>query len=239
MTIALTPETTEILKKASTAAITGLLLKKHGFRMRAISGIRPLDAANCRFAGPAFTLRYVPQREDLSLSADIGNPSNAMLKATQQITAGSVLVMDMMGNGTVGGVGDVLTAGFRARGVAGIVSDGGMRDVGEIAGLGMPVFCKGPAAPPSPSALMPIDIQQPISCGGVVVFPGDIIVADADGVVVIPLHVADEVGEQVAEKELMETWIRDRVTEGEGIFGLYPPNEANLDRYRIWRDSRN
>jgi regulator of RNase E activity RraA len=238
MMMTLRTETAEILKKASTAAITGLLLKKHGFRMRAIGGVRPLDPGNCRFAGPAFTLRYVPQREDLSTSGDIGNPSNAMLQATQQITAGSVLVMDMMGNGTVGGVGDVLTASFKARGVAGIVSDGGMRDVGEIAGLGMPVFCKGPAAPPSPSALMPIDIQQPISCGGVLIFPGDLIVADADGVVVVPLHVADEIGEQVAEKELMESWIRDRVTEGEGIYGLYPPNEANLKRYQTWKDSR-
>ncbi|WP_262268864.1 ribonuclease activity regulator RraA [Microvirga yunnanensis] len=231
-------ETIEILKKASTAAITGLLLKRHGFRMRAINGVRPIDLANCRFAGPAFTLRYVPQREDLSVSGDIGNPNNAMLKATQQIAVGSVLVMDMMGNGSVGGLGDVLTTSFLARGVAGIVSDGGMRDVSEIAALGMPIYCKGPAAPPSPSALMPIDIQQPIACGGVLVLPGDFIVADNDGVAVIPAHVADDVAEQVVDKELMESWIRSRVAEGEGVYGLYPPNEANLERYRQWKSSR-
>jgi regulator of RNase E activity RraA len=230
-------ETIEILKKASTAAITGLLLKKHGFRMRAISGVRPIDSGNCRFAGPAFTLRYVPQREDLSVSGDIANPDNAMLKATQQISSGSVLVMDMMGNGSVGGLGDVLTTSFQAQGVAGIVADGGMRDVSEISALGMPVYCKGPAAPPSPSALMPIDIQQPIGCGGVLVFPGDFIVADDDGVAVIPAHVADDVADQVVDKELMESWIRSRVAEGEGVFGLYPPNEANLERYRQWKSN--
>jgi regulator of RNase E activity RraA len=231
-------ETIEILKNASTAAITGLLLKKHGFRMRAISGVRPIDSRNCRFAGPAFTLRYVPQREDLSVSGDIANPNNAMLKATQQISPGSVLVMDMMGNGSVGGLGDVLTTSFQAQGVAGIVADGGMRDVGEISQLGMPVYCKGPAAPPSPSALIPIDIQQPIACGGVLVFPGDFIVADDDGVAVIPAHVADDVADQVVDKELMESWIRSRVAEGEGVFGLYPPNEANLEKYREWKRNR-
>jgi len=229
-------ETTEILKKASTAAITGLLLKKYSLRMRAISGVRPIDPDNCRFAGPAFTLRYVPQREDLSMTSDIGNPDNAMLKATQQISAGSVFVMDMMGNGSVGGLGDVLTTSFLARGVVGIVADGGMRDVSEIRSLGMPIHCKGPAAPPSPSALMPIDIQQPIGCGCVLVLPGDFIVADNDGVAVIPAHLADEVAEQVVDKEAMETWIRNRVAEGEGVYGLYPPNEANRERYQRWKE---
>jgi regulator of RNase E activity RraA len=232
---ATSPETIELLKRVPTAAITGLLLKKYGLRMRAIEGVRPIDPAKCRFVGPAFTLRYVPQREDLSLAVDIGNPSNAMLRATQQIQAGSVFVMDMCGNGAVGGLGDVLTTRMLVRGVVGVVADGGMRDVSEIRQLGMPTFCKGPAAPASPSALIPIDIQQPIGCGGVLVMPGDIMVGDEDGVAVIPAHLADEVAEQGVAKETLDGWVRDRVAEGGDIFGLYPPNEANLERFRAWK----
>lgn len=229
------PEVIELLKQVPTAPITGLLLKKYGLRMRAIPGISPIDPAKCHFVGPAFTLRYVPMREDLALALDIGNPENAMLQATQQIPAGSVLVMDMCGNGAVGGLGDVLTTRMMVRGVTGIVADGGMRDVAEIRAMGMPTYCKGPAAPAGPSALIPIAIQQPIGCGGVLIFPGDIIVADEDGVAVIPVHLAEDVARQALEKEALDGWIRKRVAEGGDIFGLYPPNEANLERFRAWK----
>ncbi|TCR64056.1 ribonuclease activity regulator RraA [Bosea sp. BK604] len=232
---ACSPETIELLKKVPTAAITGLLLKKYGLRMRAIPGISAIDPANCRFVGPAFTLRYVPMREDLALAIDIGNPANAMLQATQQIPAGSVFVMDMCGNGAVGGLGDVLTTRMQVRGVVGVVADGGMRDVAEIRTLGMPTYCKGPAAPASPSALIPIAIQQPIGCGGVLIYPGDIIVADEDGVAVIPVHLAEEVAKQAIEKEALDGWVRERVAEGGDILGLYPPNEANLEKFRAWK----
>ena len=229
------PEVIELLKQVPTAPITGLLLKKYGLRMRAIPGISPIDPAKCRFVGPAFTLRYVPMREDVALALDIGNPENAMQQATQQIPAGSVFVMDMCGNGAVGGLGDVLTTRMMVRGVAGIVADGGMRDVAEIRAMGMPTYCKGPAAPASPSALIPIAIQQPIGCGGVLVFPGDIIVADEDGVAVVPAHLAEEVARQALEKEALDGWVRKRGAEGGDILGLYPPNEANLERFRAWK----
>ena len=236
---ACSPETIQLLARVPTAVVTGLLLKKHGLRMRAIPEIRPIDPARCRFVGPAFTLRYVPMREDIALAVDIGNPANAMLQATQQIPTGSVFVMDMCGIGSVGGLGDVLTTRMQVRGVVGVVADGGMRDVSEIRALGMPTFCKGPAAPASPSALIPIAIQQPIGCGGVLVFPGDIMVGDEDGVAVIPAHLADEIAQMGVEKEALDGWVRERVAEGGDILGLYPPNESNLEKFRAWQATRN
>jgi regulator of RNase E activity RraA len=226
------------LKRVPTAVITGLLFKKYGLRFRAIPGIAPLDAGNCRFVGPAYTLRYVPQREDLNASSDIANPASPMLRATDEIPKGAVFVLDMLCNGYVGGLGDVMTTRLISRGVAGVVADGGMRDVREIRALGLPVFCKGPAAPPSPVGLMPADIQVPISCGGIVVFPGDILVGDEDGVAVIPAHLAAEVAAQGIEKELLDGWVRAEVEKGQGIFGLYPPNAENLERFHAWRKTQ-
>jgi regulator of RNase E activity RraA len=135
----------------------------------------------------------------------------------------------------VGGLGDVLTTRMQVRGVVGVVADGGMRDVSEIRALGMPTFCSGPAAPASPSALIPMAIQQPIGCGGVLVFPGDIMVGDEDGVAVIPAHLAEDVAKTGIEKEALDGWVRERVAEGGDILGLYPPNEANLEKFRAWK----
>ena len=232
--IKVSADTIAMLRNISTAAITGYLLKVHGLRMRAIANIRPIDRTNCRFVGPAFTLRYVPQREDLNASTDTGSPDSVMVKAMEQIPAGAVFVMDMQRDASVGGLGDVLTTRLLKAGVAGIVADGGMRDVQGIRDLGMPTFCAGPAAPASPSALMVIGLQEVIGCGGVVVFPGDIMVADEDGVAVVPAHLAEQVATAGVEKERMDGWIQARVAEGEGIRGLYPPNAANLQRYKDW-----
>jgi len=227
-------KTLDLLKQVPSATVSGILYKKYGMRSRAISNIRPLRDDNCRFAGPAFTIRYVPQREDLNVATDLGNPNSVMLKATEQIAPGDVFVMDMQGNGTVGGIGDVITACLIERGIAGVVADGGMRDVRELRTMGLPIFCAGPAAPPSPVSLMAIDLQLPISCGGTVVFPGDYIVADEDGAVVIPAHLVAEVVEQAAEKERLDAWVRAKVEQGGGIRGRYPPDEAHLEMYRAW-----
>jgi regulator of RNase E activity RraA len=227
-------KTLDLLKQVPSATVSGILYKKYGMRSRAISNVRPLKDDNCRFAGPAFTLRYVPQREDLNAATDLGNPNSVMLKATEEIAPRDVFVMDMQGNSAVGGIGDVLTACLIERGIAGVVADGGMRDVKELRMMGLPIFCAGPAAPPSPVSLMAIDIQLPISCGGTVVFPGDFIVADEDGVVVIPSHLVTEVVEQALEKERLDAWVRRKVEEGGGIRGRYPPDEAHLAMYRAW-----
>lgn len=140
-------ELARLFAQIPTAAITGQLYKKYGMRTRAIGGVQPLDGANCRFVGPAFTMRYVPQREDLNASADLGSPTSIVLKATEQIVAGDVLVMDMQGDSYVGGLGDVLVTGFIGRGVAGLVADGGMRDVRELRAMSSRFSA---AAPPLP-----------------------------------------------------------------------------------------
>lgn len=220
------------LRQATTAAITGQLYKVHGLRYPAVQGIVPLDRDNCRFAGPAYTIRYVPQREDLNAATDLGSKDSKVTRALEEIPEGAVLVLDMQRNGMVGALGDVLVSQLIYRGVRGIVADGGMRDVAQIRALGLPVYCAGPAAPPYPAGLMPADIQCLIGCGGVAVFPGDFMVADEDGVAVIPAHLAAEVAEAALKKEAQDAWTQRQVAAGSGIRGYYPPSEATLARYR-------
>ncbi|NJO36344.1 MAG: ribonuclease activity regulator RraA [Rhizobiales bacterium] len=222
----------ERLREAPTAAITGHLFKKHGMRMRWIQGVRPLDAGNCRFAGPAYTLRYVPQREDLWASTDLGASDSKVLRVMEEIPAGAVLVLDMYRETSVGALGDVLVSQLICRGVAGIVADGGMRDVRQISQLGLPVHCSGPASPPSPAGLMPVDVQGIVGCGGVAVVPGDFVVADEDGVVVIPAELAADVAEGALQKEAQDAWIQKQVAAGCGVRGYYPPSDDTLARYR-------
>jgi regulator of RNase E activity RraA len=220
------------LHEVPTAATTGRLFKMHGMRMRWIQGVRPLDAGNCRFAGPAYTLRYVPQREDLWASTDLGASDSKVLKVMEDIPAGAVLVVDMYRDASVGALGDVLVSQLIYRGVAGIVADGGMRDVQQIRQLGLPVYCSGPASPPSPAGLIPVDVQGIIGCGGAAVVPGDFIVADDDGVVVIPAELAADVAEGAQQKEAQDAWIQKQVAAGSGVRGCYPPNDETLARYR-------
>jgi len=203
--------------------------------MRSITGISPLSTTLCRFVGPAFTMRYVPQPEDLNVSADLGSSTSVVLATTEAIARGDVLVLDMQRDGSVGAIGDVLATRFIDCGVVGVVADGGMRDVRELRDMDLPVFCAGAAAPPSPATLMAIASQQPIGCGGVVVFPGALIVADEDGGGGVPAHPARETAEQASEKEKQDTWTRRKVPEGGGIRGRYPPVAAHLEMYQRWR----
>jgi regulator of RNase E activity RraA len=223
------------LGAVSTAAISGQLYKKYGMRSRAVMDVAPLNSANCRFCGPAYTIRYVPQREDLNVETDLGNPNSIVLKAIEGIAPGSVLVMDMQQNRYVGGLGDVLVSGLITRGVAAIVSDGGMRDVRDIRDMALPIFCAGAAAPPSPVGLMPAGVQEMIGCGGVVVLPGDFVVGDEDGVMVVPAHLADDVATQGAEKERLDAWLRSKVEKDGGVRGRYPPDATHMDMYNAWK----
>lgn len=225
-------EISEALKKVPTAGISGHLYKKNGLRTRCLSGVRPLDGDKCSFAGPAYTLRFVPQREDLNFTTDLATKDSPALKAMQEIPEGAVLIIDMQGNSSVGALGDVLVTNLMVRGVVGVVADGGMRDTKEIKKLGLPVHCSGPAAPPFPSGLMPADVQCVIGCGGVSVFPGDFVVADEDGVVIVPAELAREVAEEAAAKELQDAWSQEQVAGGSGVWGTYPPNEEAIARFK-------
>jgi regulator of RNase E activity RraA len=222
------------LAPATAATVTTLLLKIHGLRNTAVRGLRANDAAACRFAGPAVTLRYLPVRDDMLASQSLANPEALMHRVLDRLGPGDVLVIDGMGREDAGILGDVICARLKVLGVAGVVCDGAMRDVVEIARLGLPMFCRGATPPPSFVQLMLQDLDVPIACGGVTVFPGDAVIADEDGVAICPAHLAEAILPAAAEQDRIERYIRERVLKGERLKGLYPPNPATNAAYRAW-----
>lgn len=232
----LDPQIRDALLSVGTAVLTSQLLKR-GFRNTFIAGVAPANPRCVRMVGPAYTLRFIPMREDLAGSGSVANPAHPQRAAIEQMPPGHVLVIDALGQSKSGSLGDILAARLLQRGVAGVVSDGAMRDAAELRALNLPIFCAGFAAPPSFTRMMAADNGRPIGCGGVAVFPGDIIAADADGVVVIPRHLAAEVARDGAEQERVERFARRRVDRGASIVGVYPPNEATMADYRRWVDA--
>ena len=220
------------LAAVGTNTLAGLMIKIGGMRSRTILGARPLNRANCRFAGPAFTLRNVPVREDLTDRASIVSRKSHLHGTVDRIPAGSVLVIDMRGDNTCGGLGDIMVAALAARGVAGLVTDGAMRDGEAIAAGKLPVFCNGIAPAPSNRALFAAGVEEVIGCGGVMVEPGDIVVADPDGVVVVPLHLAAQLAAEGREIEAVEAWIKAQIEAGAPAASLYPPNDEIVARFR-------
>jgi regulator of RNase E activity RraA len=224
----------EEILEVSSATAAGLLIKLGNMRTRVIQGARPLNPAQGRFAGRAFTVRFVPVREDLADRASVANPGNPHYGTIDRIPAGSVVVMDMMGDTTAGGLGDVMVARLKASGVVALVTDGGMRDGGALSRMDFPVYCAGVAPAPSMRALMAVDVQTPIACGGVMVMPGDVVLGDEDGVVVIPDHLIAEVARTGALQEKVEAWAKRQIEAGAPHVGLYPPTPESLERYRAW-----
>ena len=223
----------EILKGVSTATITTVLLKK-GLRNIWMRGTRPLKPGQARIVGPAFTLRFVPAREDLATPASWASPISTRA-AIEDMPAGSVVVADAMGVQDAGIFGDILCARMVKRGVSALVTDGVMRDLEGVLGTGLPVWCNGYAAPPSVAGLTFVAWQQPIGCGGVAVFPDDVIVVDQDGAVVIPQALLAAVLAEGPEQERMEAWIMAEVDKGVPLPGLYPMNEQTKLRYQASR----
>jgi regulator of RNase E activity RraA len=219
----------EVLRGVSTATITTVLLKK-GLRNVWLRGARPLRPSEARLVGPAFTLRFVPAREDLATPESWSSPRSTRA-AIEAMPEGAVAVVDAMGVTDAGIFGDLLCARIKKRGVAGLVTDGVVRDVDGVLGTGLPVWCRGQAAPPSVAALTFVNWQEPIGCGGVAVFPEDVMVADADGAVVIPRALVDEVVAAAPEQERLENWIMREIENGVPLPGLYPPNAATKARY--------
>jgi regulator of RNase E activity RraA len=230
--IELAPNTLELLQHVSTDTITGLLMR-HGMRTRAVRSVHPVNQERCRFIGPAYTVRYVPIREDFTDRASPVSPGSRLHGKLDQIPSGSVVMLDMGGDETSGAIGDVIAARFVALGVAGVVADGGMRDVSVIAGMKLPVWCKAAAPPPSPRSLLAVGTQETIGCGGVMVEPNDIVVADANGIAVIPRHLADDIARHGVEHEDVEVWIKTQIERGAPLSGLYPPTEDVMVKYRL------
>ena len=225
----LDPTAVATLSRVTTATITTILLKK-GLRNVWMRGTRPLSPGHPRIVGPAFTLRFVPAREDLATPASWSNPISTR-SAIEAMPPGCVAVVDAMGITDAGIFGDILCARMAKRGVDALVTDGVVRDVAGVRGTGLPVWCQGTAAPPSVAGLTFVAWDQPIGCGGVAVFPNDVVVVDDDGAVLIPAAILGQVVADAIEQERLEEWIMGEVAHGAALPGLYPPNAENLARY--------
>jgi regulator of RNase E activity RraA len=220
------------LSGISTATITSVLLKK-GLRNVWLRGTKPLRPRQNRVAGPAFTLRFIPSREDLATPESWSLPRSTRA-AIEAMPPGCIAVVDALGIADAGIFGDILCERMKVRGIAGLVTDGVVRDVAGVLATDLPVWCDGAAAPPSIAGLTFVNWQEPIGCGGVAVFPDDAIVADEDGAVVIPNALLTDVVEAAAEQEKLETWILGEVQSGAPLPGLYPPNAENKARYEAF-----
>ena len=223
----------DILSGISTATITTVLLKK-GLRNVWLRGAFPKQPGQKRVVGPAFTLRFVPAREDLATPASWASPISTRT-AIEAMEEGVIAVADANGVTDAGIFGDILCARMAYRKVGALITDGVMRDMEGVLATGLPVWCVGAAAPASVAGLTFINWQEPIGCGGVAIFPGDTIVADGDGAVVIPQAMLNEVTELAAEQEIQEGWIINEVQRGVPLPGLYPPNDDTKARYAAWR----
>ncbi len=221
------------LSGVSTATLTTVLLKK-GLRNVWLRGTKPLRPGQPRLVGQAFTLRFVPAREDLATPESWGSPISTRA-AIEAMPSGCIAVVDAMGVTDAGIFGDILCARMAKRGVAALITDGVVRDVAGVLTTGLPVWCQGVAAPPSVAGLTFVAWQQPIACGGVAVFPDDVIVVDDDGAVLIPAALVEAVTALAVEQEALEQWIMGEVEQGAALPGLYPPNESNRSRYEASR----
>ena len=217
------------LAHATTATLTTVLLKK-GLRNVWLRGPQPLQSGQRRIVGRAFTLRFIPAREDLATPESWSSPTSTRA-AIEAMPTGCIAVVDAMGVGDAGIFGDILCARMQKLEVAALVTDGVVRDVAGVRQTGLAVWCDGVAAPPSVAGLTFVNWQEPIACGGVAIFPGDMVVADDDGAVVIPAALVDDVAAQAVEQEQLEEWIMSQVDDGVALPGLYPPNAENKARF--------
>jgi regulator of RNase E activity RraA len=218
-----------------TAALSSVLLRAEGLRTISPRGLSPLDPAACRFAGRAVTVRYLPLREDRAAALSPYNATAPFFDAWEQVRAGDVVVIDAAGREDAGILGEMLATRLQRLGAAGVVCDGGMRDVVALRELGLPVFCRGPAPASSTAGLMLVDHGLPVAIGGVTVFPGDWVVADEDGVVICPAASWEKAKAEVAVREAIEAYVRLRVAAGEPVRGLYPPTDAVREAFARWQ----
>jgi regulator of RNase E activity RraA len=232
------PTTRQQLMGVSTATLCTALFKR-GLRNQFIQDVRPLNPGLPNMVGPAFTLRYIPAREDLNTLAVFQDRQHPQRQAVEQCPPGAVLVMDSRKNARAASAGGILVSRLMVRGVAGVVTDGGFRDSPEIARLAMPAYHQRPSAPTNLTLHQALDINQPIGCGDVAVWPGDVVVGDGEGVIVIPAAIADEVAAEAVEMTAFEDFVTERVLAGQSILGLYPPtDEQSRVDFAAWRQAK-
>jgi regulator of RNase E activity RraA len=234
----LSTTTRDKLKTVSTATIATALYKR-GLRIQMIQGVQPLDPGKLTMVGEAFTLRYIPAREDLNpitVFQDRGHPQR---RGIEDCPPGAVFVIDSRKDARAASAGSILVTRLMKRGVAGIVTDGGFRDAAEIARLAIPSFHQRPSAPTNLTLHQAVDINVPIACGDAPVWPGDVIVGDADGCIVIPAHLADEIANEAVEMTAFEDFVSEKVHEGRSIMGLYPPTDPQTKvDFEAWRKAK-
>ena len=228
-TLPLDADLIRTLSNVTTATLTTVLLKK-GLRHVWLKGTMPIKSDQPRRVGRAFALRFVPAREDLATPESWSSPISTRA-AIEAMPAGCIAVVDAMGVTDAGIFGDILCARMKKRGVKGLVSDGVVRDMAGVLATGLPVWCQGTAAPASVTSLTFVSWQEPIACGGVAVFPDDVIVVDDDGAVLIPQKLVDHVVASAPEQERQEAWIMAEVEKGASLPGLYPMNAETKARY--------
>jgi regulator of RNase E activity RraA len=235
----LSPETRDKLKTVSTATLCTALYKR-GLRSQFIQDVHPLNPSAGPMVGEAFTLRYIPAREDLNPLSVFQDRSHPQRKAVEECPPGAVFVIDSRKDPRAASAGSILVARLMRRGVAGVVTDGGFRDSPEIAQLGIPAYHNRPSAPTNLTVHQALDINVPIGCGDAPVWPGDVVVGDGDGVVVIPAHLADEVAAEAVEMTAFEDFVTEEVLKGRSILGLYPAtDEQTVKDFAAWRRANN
>ncbi|RGP35544.1 ribonuclease activity regulator RraA [Pseudotabrizicola alkalilacus] len=232
--IPLRPESLLLLSRASTATVATLLFKR-GYHNAYVQGVAPLAAGKPTMVGPAYTLRYIPTRPDTDPLDAFREPDHPQRVAVEECPVGAVLVMDCRQDASAASAGSILLTRMQVRGAAGVVTDGGIRDATGAGALCMPVFAAKPSAPTNLTKHHAVDIGLPVACGGVAVYPGDIVMGDGDGVMIIPRHLADTIAAESVEMELFEAFVLDEVNRGIPIIGLYPPTDPEtLERFGKW-----
>lgn len=229
------PITRQKLMGVSTATLCTALFKR-GLRHQFIQDVRPLNPGLPNMVGPAYTLRYMPAREDLNDIAVFKDRAHPQRKAVEECPPGAVLVIDSRKDARAASAGGILVARLMVRGVAGVVTDGGFRDSPDIARYAMPAYHARPSAPTNLTLHQAIAINEPIGCGDAPVFPGDVIVGDAEGVIVIPAHLADDIANEAVEMTVFEDYVQEKVLAGRSVLGLYPPTDADVAAdFAAWR----
>ncbi len=236
--MALSTEARGMLQHVSTATLATALFKR-GFRNQVIQGVQPLSPPRAlSMVGEAFTLRYMPAREDLNGLGVFRDPGHPQRKAVEEAPAGCVFVIDSRKDARAASAGGILVTRLMHRGVVGVVTDGGFRDSAEIAKLDIASYHVRPSAPTNLTLHQAIDINVPIGCGDAPVFPGDVIVGDADGCIVLPAHLAGELAEEATDMTAFEDFVTEKVRGGQSTRGLYPPTDAaNLESFKAWRQA--
>jgi regulator of RNase E activity RraA len=225
--------TRDRLSRVGSANIANALLRR-GFRNAYLLGLHPLSGEQAQLVGPAYTLRFIPAREDLDTMANYGRNDNLHRRAIEECPEGAVLVIDALGDTRAASAGDMMAARLKFRRVAGVVTDGGFRDTDGIRKTGLPAYQRCAAPPATPIALHPLELNVPIGCAGVAIYPGDVIVGDSEGVVVIPRNIVDDIAADALEAVEYENYAALHIARGRSIFGLFPATDESRLEYDRW-----